>query len=97
MFRRLFVSVVIALGLTLIAQSSHAIQRVAPKFSFVEVYGGPTFPIGEYDNIAGIQFRDEQNRPITVDADAVFDPGFVLGVTYGQLLCKHLVASVGFR
>jgi len=74
-----------------------AIQPVAPKWSVVEGYGGSASPVGTYDNIAGIPFYDELGRPIEVDAEEVFDPGYYFGFNYGQLRNGHLLMSLGFR
>ena len=91
-------------GLTLVAvilvavPSGQAIQRVAPKYSFVEFYWGAGLPTGSYDNILNvIYFTDGSGRPIEIDADDLYDAGFFIGASYGQVLRGHLVASVGLR
>ncbi|MBD3257412.1 hypothetical protein GF377_03185 [candidate division GN15 bacterium] len=89
---------VLTLLVSALPQRAEAIQRVAPRFSYVEFYGGPTYPVGEYDNIAGISTPlDANNRRVELGADEAYDPGFTIGVSYGQLVRGHLQAGIGFR
>jgi len=96
--RRLFrLTAVVFVLLLAVGSSAFALDRVAPKWSFVEGYGGSASPLGTYDNVAGIPFYDKLGRPIEVDADLVYDPSYYFGFNYGQLRNGHLLMSLGFR
>jgi hypothetical protein len=97
MLRQFKIITVLFVLLLMAASSADAIQRVAPKWSLVEIYGGYASPLGTYDNVAGIPFYDQFDRRIEVDADEVYDPGFYFGFNYGQVRNRHLMMSIGFR
>jgi len=77
--------------------STYAIQRVAPRWSVVEGYGGYASPLGTYDNVGGVPIIDGSGRSIEMDAEGVYDPSYYFGFNYGQLRNRHLLMNVGFR
>ncbi|MBU0983931.1 MAG: hypothetical protein KKA42_08675 [candidate division Zixibacteria bacterium] len=81
-----------------LAGSSVAVERVAPRLNVIEFYGGYAIPVGTYNNLAGIPFVDELGFPVNLglDADDAWDPGFCLGVNYGQVNNQHLAVTLGF-
>ncbi len=92
--RRQFKGIAVLFVLVLAAGSStFAIQRVAPKWSFTEGYGGSASPLGSYDNIAGVPIEGG----FEYDAEDAYDPSYYIGFNYGQLRNGHLLMSVGFR
>lgn len=98
MYRKTILTVLTALICGGIASSADAaISRVAKRINVVEFQGGYALPIGSYDGIDIIDFIDTQGRLVELDADAVYDPSFYLGVNYGQLRNDHIMFSVGFR
>ena len=97
MFRLMIFGLTLVAVLLVAVPSGQAIQRVAPKYSFVEFYGGPNLPTGSYDKFLGSYITDTLGRRYELDGDDIYDPGFFLGVNYGQVVRGHLAASVGFR
>ncbi|UCE25732.1 MAG: hypothetical protein JSU74_06730 [Candidatus Zixiibacteriota bacterium] len=71
--------------------------KVARILNMLEFHGGYGQPVGSYDRIYGIPFLDSQNNLVDLDADAVYDPGYYFGFSYGQLRARHFMFSLGFR
>ncbi len=76
------------------AASAGAITRAARKVGFLELHGGYAMPQGEYDGIPGHAF-DFGGEIVNFDAKRVYDDGFSVGFSYGQILNKHWLVSVG--
>ncbi|HUV31295.1 MAG TPA: hypothetical protein VMY05_09435 [Acidobacteriota bacterium] len=87
----------VALALVAVGSEALAISRVARRLSMLQIHGGYALPFGTYDQLGTLTITDQNNRPIELDADDVFDPSFSLGVSYGQLRNNHMLVSMGFR
>ena len=95
---RHFKGMTVVLILLLTAGSStQAIQRVSPRWSLVEGYGGYSSPLGTYNNAGGVPFLDGDGRRVEIDAEEIYDPGYYFGFNYGQLRNRHLAMTIGFR
>lgn len=90
------ITVILIMVLTAVS-STHAIQRVAARWSLVEGYGGYSSPLGTYDNAGGVPFFDAQDNPVEMDAEVIYDPSYYFGFNYGQLRQGHLLMTLGFR
>lgn len=75
--------------------SSYAIQRVAPKLGVLEFRGGYAMPLGDYNGIPGLDFVFDDTELVSFDADNVFNEGFALGISYGQIAGGHWLMSIG--
>lgn len=79
-----------------LSSSSYAIQRAARRTSFVEFRGGYAMPQGTHKSLLGSPFWGPADGIYEIDATNVFEDGFDLGISYGQVLSGHWSGSVGF-
>ena len=88
----LVLTIVLAIGL---GGSASAIQRVAAKVGVLEFRVGYAMPQGDYDGIPGMDFLFDDTELVAFDAERVYKDGFTVGLSYGQILNKHWLISVG--
>ena len=79
-----------------VGSQAFGIERVAARFSYLELRSSYAMPQGEYDGLPGMDFLFDDTELVTFDANKVFDDGFAFGLTYGQMLGGNWRASVGF-
>ena len=74
-----------------------AIRRIPASYNMLNFYGGYSTPHGEYGEVGLVQFVDNFDRPIEIDADEAFDGTFHFGFDYGTLRAKRFLVLIGFR
>ncbi|MEW5994561.1 MAG: hypothetical protein AB1744_09210, partial [Candidatus Zixiibacteriota bacterium] len=87
----------LALVLGLSATTDAVIRKVGRVYNVIDVYGGYSTPIGEYDELGSAIFTDRNLRVVELKADSVYNATFHVGFTYGQLRGGHFMYSIGFR
>ena len=95
MLRRLaaFGAVLAFVGIS--ASPTHAIQRVAQSWGFLEVSGGFAKPLGSYNGTAFGDFT-YNGRLLDIDGDDLYDGGVFFKVALGALHQGRFQGSVGF-
>ncbi|MEW6051434.1 MAG: hypothetical protein AB1644_10285 [Candidatus Zixiibacteriota bacterium] len=96
MNRKFWILTVTPLMLLTLTSDVFAIGRVARRFNVLEIYGGYSSPVGSYDQIGPLSFVDQQDRPVDIGADSLWDNTFHLGFTFGTLRAERLMYSIGF-
>jgi hypothetical protein len=77
--------------------ASHAtIERTAKRWNVLNIYGGMSNPIGQYESIADNLFLTDDGHILKLDADVVYDNSSNVGIEYSVMMGKSLV-SVGAR
>ncbi len=51
----------------------------------MQFYSGYAQPVGKYDHIDILTFEDPNGRIVNLNADAVYDPTYSFGISYGQV------------
>jgi hypothetical protein len=95
MTHRKTILAVLALVLGL-GDQTFAIERVASRLGYLEVRSSYAIPQGTYEGLPGLDFDFGDGQTFAFDADRVFDDGFALGLTYGQLMGRYWRTSFGF-
>ncbi len=86
----------IVLLAAMVADAS-ALTRKERSYTFFELSGSATSPVGDYTRIGVIDFLDAANFPRALDADEVWDNGFSIGLAAGRLTGNNFAASIGIR
>jgi len=86
-----FVLILVLIGVS----SSLAIQKVAPRLNVVDIYGGYSAPLGEYDSYILYDFTYD-DKTFEFEGSDIYKSSFHLGVDYGQVINRHWLASIGF-
>lgn len=81
----------------LVGTSALAINKVAPKYSMVEFFGGYAEPLGNYEGTMVTGDFTYMGQVYEAKAGSIYEPGFTLGVTYGKLVNGRWLASAGLR
>ncbi|MFQ5453513.1 MAG: hypothetical protein ACE5D6_04930 [Candidatus Zixiibacteriota bacterium] len=87
----------IFLSLGIISTTEAGIARVAKRMNVMEFFSGYALPVGNYNGIDIIDFRNTQGFLVDLNAEDVYDPSYFVGFSYGQLRNNHMFYSLGFR
>lgn len=88
-----------AIGVTmLVAASAEAVVRTSGRsMNVFELSLNFATPVGKYEEIGPIEFRDFDNRRRELNADEVFDNSWGFGLSYGRVVSSRGFVSFGFN
>lgn len=74
------------------------LRKVPRRYYVIDFLGGYSKPVGEYNGIGGlVDLRDNQQKPIDVNASDLYDPSFHFALNYGQIRNRRMLYTIGFR
>lgn len=98
MFRRLTVFCAFLIMSLVLAASTEAIVRVAPRWSFTEIYIKGGAPIGSYNGIPTDEFFDNiDGVRLQFEGSDLYKSGLTFGISIGQVRQHRFSYAVGFR
>ncbi|MEA3296772.1 MAG: hypothetical protein U9R56_02775, partial [candidate division Zixibacteria bacterium] len=91
--------VLLLLGVLTVSEIAEAgLRKVPRRYYVVDFFGGYSKPMGNYDAIGGlVDFRDDQNNPVNIQAGDLYDPTVHFGLRYGQIRNRRMLYTIGFR
>lgn len=78
-------------------EDSQAVKKVSRMMNSVEFFGGSASPHGEYNGMVDVDFVDQNDMLVDIDAKDFLDNSLFLGVNYGALLGGRSLLQLGFR
>ncbi len=73
------------------------ISKVARKYNVFQIYGTYATPHGSYDQLGSVPLTSYMGALRQLDADLFLNGTYSLGVDYGTLYNRHILATIGFH